>query len=424
MESKAGPIEHYLIGTGLILIFFGMALLSLQTPARDFLFPYAPYIQISLLLGVFFMLLPVICLKIRPASSLLLILFYSLFIVALSTCLWSSYNYLVLQRTLMIFGSSLIIIVLVIADPKPIATFRILAKLLAFFGGFVSLLGIFIYFFGTITILDFGSVQSLNIYPLMSQRIYGTPPFLRMSSLFGNPNILAMWLMVTLTMTFYLFLSNSRRIFWSFTMLIQFCALVLTFSRAGILSTSASLAIFWYFSKNDRYLRYRHVIMMFCGFGFMVLAMYSLDLPQTIRLSLDYNYRDIIWSVIFTSIANNFATGVGFGVSYEAILEPVGIEFSAHNVFIMILSEIGIFGFMIFLFIWFFPMWHARSRLRSALPSARLSLAACLAISSGFIVNSLFEGTIMRFGFHTLIWVYTLAWMVHPSSMEEDNAKK
>lgn len=406
---------------GIVLILIGIALLNLKTPARDFLFPYSPYLQISLLLGVFFMLLPFLCLNIRTASFLLLILFYGLFMVALLSSLWSPYYYLVLQRTLMIFGSSLIIIVLVLSDKGPIETFRILAKSLAFFGAMVSLLGIIIYFFGTI---ECGSVQSLTLHPLMSQRIYGVPPFLRISSLLGNPNNLAIWLMVTLTMTFYLFLSSSHRIFLGFTMLTQICALILTFSRAGILATSASLALFWCLSKRDRCLRYRYILMMLCGLGLIVLAIYSFDLPQSDRFSLDYNYRDVVWGTLLNSIINNPVNGVGFGVSSEAILEPKGIELATHNAFLTILSELGMIGFVPFLLMWLFPMWHARRRLRSALPAIRLPLAACLAISSAFIINNLFEGTILRYNFLNFIWAYSLALMVHPVLMEDDYDKE
>ena len=405
---------------GLVLIFLGIAVLSLNTPARDYLFPYAAYLQVSLLLGVFIMLLPVICLKKRPASILFLILFYALFMVALSSSFWSSHHYLVIQRTLLVFGSSLMVIMLVISDPKPVATFRILAKFLALFGGALSLLGIMIYLFGTITILDFGSVQSLASHSLMSQRVYGAYPFLRISSLLGNPNILASWLMVILIMTFYLAFSESRRIFWWVMILIQICALALTFSRAGILATLAGLAIFCYISKNYRWLIHRRTLIMICGFGLIVLATNSVYLPQTDRLSLYLSGRDIIWGTLFDSIINNLALGVGFGVSFEAILEPKSIEVGPLNAFLTVMSELGMLGFVPFLLIWLFPMLHARRKLRSALPSTRLLLATCLAISSAFAINNLFEGPILRFGFLNLIWVYLLTLMVHAGLMEEN----
>ena len=405
------------IGSGLILILFGTALLNLRTPARNYLFPYAPYLQLALQIGVFALLVPFMRIKKGPASFRFLMFFFALFVVALASSFWSSYPDLVFRRTLLILVPSLCVSVLALADTKPVVTFTQLAKPLVLFGAVVSLLGLIAYFFGKVEMTEWGHVQSIVIGSLrISQRVYGYYPFLRMSSLFGNPNTLASCLLVTLTMTGYLFLKGSRRTAWGLLALLQGSALILTFSRAGILLTLVSLALLWYLSAYKQRLLKRRVFMLgILALGsILVIALYFDRLPQSERLSVYLNLRELAWAPLWASISNDPVLGVGFGVNYEAILEPEGLEFGAHNIFLTILSEIGLPGFLLFLMLWLTPIWHALRKLQSVLLPTRLRLAACLAISLSLIPHQMVEGSILRYSFNNLMWIYLLTLMVHP----------
>jgi len=421
-KFQFNPIE-----SGIILILFGTALLSLRTPARDYLIPLAPYLQLGLQVGVFVLCIPFVRIKMQSQNFWFLIVFLALFVVALSSSFWSSFPDLVFRRTLMILSTSLIIAVLAFADKHPQATFTRLAKALALFGAVISLFGLVAYFWGKLELTDFGRVQSLVIGPFkISQRVYGSAPFLRISSLFGNPNTLAAWLLVTLTMTIYLLLNSSRRATWGLLAVIQGSALILTFSRAGISATLVSLVLLWYFSGSKHRSRKRRTFIL----GFLVLSLVSVlvlhpfRLPQSERLSVDLNLRELAWAPLWASIRNNPMLGVGFGVSYEAILEPEGLEFGAHNAFLAIMSELGLPGFSLFLLLWLIPIWYARRKLQFAPSPTRLVLATCLAISLALIPHQAFEGSILRYGFHTLLWVYLLCLMVHPVLERSDAESK
>ena len=414
------PIE-----SGIILILFGTALLSLRTPARDYLIPFAPYLQLGLQVGVFVLCIPFMRIKMQSQNFWFLIVFLALFVVALSSSFWSSFPDLVFRRTLMILGTSLIIAVLAFADKHPQATFARLAKALALFGAVISLFGLVVYFWGKLELTDFGRVQSLVIGPFkISQRVYGSAPFLRISSLFGNPNTLAAWLLVTLTMTIYLLLNSSRRATWGLLAVIQGSALILTFSRAGISATLVSLALLWCLSASNRRLRGRRVFILGVLALGLVLALTVFGAPQSERFSIDLNLRELSWAPLWASIRNNPMLGVGFGVSYEAILEPEGLEFGAHNAFLAIMSELGLPGFSLFLLLWLIPIWYARRKLQFAPSPTRLVLATCLATSLALILHQIFEASILRYGFHTLLWVYLLSLMVHPVLERSDAQSK
>jgi len=410
-----------------VVIFLSLALLSTETPARDYLFPYAPYLQIGFLVSVSATAISCIRLKMYSASFLFLVLLYVLCILAFASSLWSTCGYLVIKRTFMIFGSSIIIALLAVSDTKPIETFTKLAQVMAIFGGAVSLLGLIIYFFGNIEAKDFGLVQSLAHSPILSQRIYTSSSFLRISSLFGNPNNFASWLMLTLPMSIYLFLSRSYKIKVGciFVILIQICALLLTLSRAGILSTVLGMFLLLWISARKRFIQRKHVlILLFFSMLIGIISLYFSGMYQTERASIDLNSRDMIWYTLWQSILNKPFLGVGFGVSYEAILEPKGLLFAAHNTYLAILSELGIPGFILFVLVWIFPILNGRNKLKNASTSTSLPLATSLAISVAFIVHELFEGSLLRFGFHTLIWIYLLAWMTNFRVKGEDTDDK
>lgn len=352
--NNGSHIGLNLVGWIIVLIFLSLALLSTKAPTRDYLFPYAPYLQIGSIVGLSILALPYIRLKTQSESFLFLIMLYMLCILALASSLWSTCSYLVIKRTFLIFGTSLIIALLAVSDPKPIETFTKLAKVLVIIGGAASLFGLILYFFGTVETKEYGLVQSLANNVLLSQRIYVASSFLRISSLFGNPNSLASWLMLTLLMNLYFVLSASKiRIIWISIMIVQICALFLTFSRAGILSTELGMFLFMWLSVRKQLIQRRYLLLILLFFSIEVVLIYFLGLHQTERASFDLNYRGIIWGTLWDSILDKPLFGVGFGVSTEAILAPEMLEFAAHNTFLEILSELGVTGFLLFILVWF-----------------------------------------------------------------------
>lgn len=198
--------------------------------------------------------------------------------------------------------------------------------------------------------------------------------------------------------------------------MLQLTALIFTFSRAGILAAVLSLLLFLWFSGSRRGLAWS-ILCLFAIIGTVFLIRPSfLDLR---RFSFDLNLRQLAWQPLWEYIRNNPFIGVGFGVSYEALLEPAGVELTAHNAFLAIWSEIGILGFILWLCLWLFPVYFAKRFLPSASGEARLVLSTVLALTLSLLIHQFFEASILRYGFHTLFWVYSLALMVHPKRERE-----
>ena len=222
---------------GIIFIFLGMSILSLQTPANDFLVPYAPYLQDAILIITFCLIAFFLKIKIRNANCFIFLGLFALFGMALASSFWSYYPEEVFIRSLRIFGSCLIICTLTLADPRPIVTFKRLAKGLALFGMVMSLIGLIGFFFGSVEHTDYGDILNFNfIFLEISQRTYEEYSLHRISSMFGNPNTFAAWLLVTLPMTIYLISTGSNRMVYGLLALIQGVSIIFTFSRAGIMA--------------------------------------------------------------------------------------------------------------------------------------------------------------------------------------------
>ncbi|MEM3658647.1 MAG: O-antigen ligase family protein [Candidatus Hadarchaeum sp.] len=419
--SRIGTSKLGFVGIGIILLFAGVAILSLQTPTRTYLFPLAPYLMLGLQLGAAILLFPVSHISVRPASLVLLLSISVLLIFSLVSSFWSDYSVLVFRRSLMILVPSLLVGILTFMDSRPAVTFFWLAKFLSLFGTIGSFVGLVIYFRGDMVYTDLGRVQVLVLGPLrIGQPLYGKPPFLRISSFFGNPNSLASWLLVTLPMTAYVLLSTrslQNKLWLTTALIVQLCALSLTFSRAGISATFLALAIVWCLSANNRCTRVKRSFTIglatLCAVLLLTLLLPKLS-QYDLRFSFSLNLRELAWLATWEQIQVNPFFGVGFGVANEAVLNPEGIDIGVHNIFLTLWSEVGIVGLSIFIWMWLFPVWYAWKVLKHASKNIRLIISVCLAIVLALLPHQLFEGQLLRYGFHTIMWVYLLALMVHP----------
>ena|GEM_PF-2359161 len=411
-----------LIGWAIIAILTGTLVLSFQTPARHYLFPYAPYLQLSLQLGLFAFLLP--WMRVRRCgggSGFLVTGFLLLFIWSLLSAFWSEYPALVVQRVLMVMSSSLSILLLTFSDPNPIKTFVRLSKALALLGAGISLIGLLIYLLGRLELAEFDTefawIQVVAIGPIqIVQRVYGPFPYIRISSVFANPNTLASYLLVTLTLSIFCCFITRGRVLWVMLTLLQGAALLFTFSRAGIFATLLSCVLLFWFLPRSRTRRTLFVASFLLSVGLgSALVLGILQLPQSQRFSLDLNIRQIIWEYLWLRIREDPFLGVGFGVSYETLLKPTGLELAAHNLFLMLEVEIGLVGMSLFLSLWLLPVWQALRTLRFQSYVSRVTLASSLAIIIALFPHQIAESLLLRYGFHTLFWAYALALMVHLS---------
>ncbi|TWH83539.1 O-antigen ligase family protein [Sedimentibacter saalensis] len=130
--------------------------------------------------------------------------------------------------------------------------------------------------------------------------------------------------------------------------------LFLTFSRTSWISLIASLLIASIFNK--KYLKYAAIVsaVMF-GMDY-VFGIGRLN-PSSAASDSSFLYRIEIWKACIQIIKDNPLTGIGFGTLFKHIsaystVVKTNIE-HCHNIYIQSLTETGIIGFGIFLFIIF-----------------------------------------------------------------------
>lgn len=410
------------VGHVVLVVLVGTAVLSLETPQRETLIPFATvimlWLQVWLPLSVFPLLRWPFAKTYTDVMNLF-VLTCLLFIFSLASSMWSAYPDLVFQRSLMVFVPLLLIALMVWADPRPAETFILVGQCVVLFASALSALGILLFVVGSEAQASGGLIQSLSVGPItIAQRVYGIPPFLRISSLTGNPNRLAMWLSMSIPITIYLLhIRRVRQLFGGLALLVQIFALILTFSRAGLGATLVALTFYYYWSPSNLKMRLIRIlagaaIIVLVGVGVLTV---NRVFGESERLTIDLNDRGVAWALLGDAFLDQPIVGIGFGVSYESSLEPYGVVITSHNAHLQTLVEIGIFGYGIVLVMWLTSLRTgllgisaARSR------EQRQGLVVAAAILAALFVHQFFEGSLLRYGFQTLFWGYVMFLAVHP----------
>ncbi len=386
------------------------------------LIPGAPYIALTLQLVAPFISWPIRLPLGRPFRPIpvVIILLFCVFILSLLSSFWSNSPRLVAQRSLMIWIPSLLVALLAWSDTKPAETFIRLSLGIWAFGLLLAAIGLVLYVFGTTSRQDGLLIQSLSVGPItLSQQLIGLPPFFRISSLAGNANALALWCGHAIVLGVYL--HDARRIGTVVFVTSSFLlagALLLTFSRAGI--AAFIMWLFLYLLLHSK--RRQIVILLFVVSAITIIGAQRLSddsiLKQSVRIEAGLNIRDLLWAYLWQSFTDRVWTGVGFGVSQEEILQVQGFEISGHNGHLIVLSEIGIVGYMMLFVVWMLPFINLLLLQRYSKETMSISktmhLRTLVAVLLGMFAYQMVEGSWTRWGFHTLYWVYLCVAGLHP----------
>jgi O-antigen ligase len=189
-------------------------------------------------------------------------------------------------------------------------------------------------------------------------------------------------------------------------------ALLLTQSRGGLLAFAAIAMVHAYFSAHDRKARIRRValVMTVCllaaaaaGFFFQRLGEID-DFTAVSRLA--------IWGGAFTVFARSPVLGTGFG-NLRALMGgllnlPDGWTGDAHNLYLELLAETGLVGFLVFCVLIILALRTALKQLRSM--ENHINKMIALAIFAA-ICGVLVHGTV-DYLFHTTPQVTALFFLV------------
>lgn len=370
-----------------------------------------------LLVAAFVLSLSVSRIFLNSSTGSVVLLWGILFCLAVLSGLWSEYPQLVLKRSLLIFAPSIVTTFLVLMDRRPRKTFYQILKFLAWFGFSLALYGLTLRFAGIFLTYKGAFLNRIFLGPfVLGQKIFGGPPLWRISSLKGNPNSLALVLLVSIWATHVQFKVKAiGRFRYYLFIFAQVVALALTFSRAGIGAAMLMYILFCIFSQKRTVSRIAGSLAAVFVLALVVLVLIPFT-PQSVyssieeRVDVGVNARDQAWKPIFNKIGEK-PMGIGFAVVNEVILKPIKWEIGPHSTHLTVLSEVGLMGYTVFIVLW---LYGAGLGLCPGLQKNRGSGESSITLSAGVLLLSLlfhqcFEDGLMRICALHFIWVYLIA---------------
>lgn len=263
---------------------------------------------------------------------------------------------------------------------------------------------IFVYFFGVG--LDSRSFTFLSV--TIDQPVING---VRAAGFWGNPNTFASFIFYTSPFVTYATLIRRSNI----TLFVIFSMVMLigngiSLSRTGLASYFIFLIsfLFIYFSPKAKLFSVFFGVLFVCFVIFSKGAVTGLNLDLSRLSEMSLSGRELAWVALLTSFYDNYILGVGFGVSQEVILAPNNIDFPAHNIYLMLLSEVGFFGFFALMLLLATPIGVSFIGLRrSPLGSDFYKLYALfLSFFVSVLVQQFFETHLFRYNYAMVLWLY------------------
>jgi len=246
-------------------------------------------------------------------------------------------------------------------------------------------------FYSSLLVMSYGVFQKIRIDFIHWQLGFSG----RVFSFLGNPNFFSSYLVSILPVYFYLFEKEKKSVYFA-CFLFNFLMIFFTKTRGSIIAGIVLVVFLIYFSLKNNFFSKRFLKI----FSIFVLLFSAIFILRT-DLKLSFNDSSIKerifkWKVAFAIFKRNPVFGCGIGnvktnfALYQAkVREKFKIklkgtsESKIHNDFFQILSELGIFGFVIFLYLLFVIFKNGLSLKDKVLTATIISGVI------GIVVNSL-----------------------------------
>ncbi|SHH51118.1 O-antigen ligase [Caloranaerobacter azorensis DSM 13643] len=297
----------------------------------------------------------------------------------------TSYNPQGSFRDLVIHFSSLGLLIVMVNNIENKKQLNSILTLFVFTAVLVAIYGLYQYKVGIK--LDRAWVD-VSINPDINTRVF---------SVFGNPNILAEYLIMSIPISIALFWFTKKlfkKLIFLVSSLILIGTLILTFSRGGWLGFAFGVLIFVILIE-------KRLLLSLIPAG--VLAIFIM--PSTVihriatigNLSDSSNaYRIKVWTITLDIIRDNLITGVGFGYipfreTFLKYIRTMNV-YHAHNMYLETLAEMGIGGFILFiLFIFIIYKYAIITLIKNNDRYLKTMIAGVLAGLSSVLFHGLFE---------------------------------
>lgn len=289
--------------------------------------------------------------------------------------------------------------------------FDIFSYLFIIYSLFLSLIAIILFLWGNVGSNGKNSIQFLSFGPFtISQVIMGSSLTPRVSSLTPNPNTFAGISAIAIPLLVYLYKNNSIKIkYFIFTFIMLITGIFLTFSRAGMAAVVLSLIVFYTIDRSFLKFFLKSIFITIISSFLYLLISNVVNYYNSVRQEVGLSDRDLAWNEMIFSINNNLFSGIGFGVSPEKLFSSLEDVNSGHNSYLIIASEIGLVGILLFLCIWgIFLLRSFNIYLKNI--HFRNMAATIIAINFSWIVIQAFEGQFLRF--HAVNYVFFFLGMI------------
>ncbi len=302
-------------------------------------------------------------------------------------------------RDLTIHFVSLALVFIMVNSIDRLEDFNIIVTFIVFSATIVALIGLYQYKVGVP--IDAAWVDVEN-NPDIKARVY---------SVFGNPNVLAEYLIMIIPLSISLFWYTKKahkKLIFLATSAILSLALVLTLSRGGWLGFAFSALIFVILVEKRLLLSIIPVSLA----GIFLLPQSILNRIISIGNFADSSnaYRLKMWEITLDIIRDNPIAGVGFGhlpfkETFESYIRTMP-TYHAHNTYLEIAAELGIPGLLAFLFLLFVIFKYGIQKLiHQENRYIRIMAAGLFSGLAGLLVHGAVENVIYLTRIIVYFWV-------------------
>lgn len=381
---------------------------------------YIVYIVILIQVIIFVTCINKIRIKMTCLEKKYMFLFGILIIISLISSIFSVTFLLSMKRLILVFVPIIMLMGIYSVPHDEIKTFNKLLNIYSGFVTFLSVYGVILILIGTVERIPYGFnyIKIGKIY--LGQVVMGHPPLYRISSLTTNPNTLGILVTIGILTLVYLNSNNQiNKMRYYIFLFINVVSLFYTQSRAAIISLIIMLLLFYLMNLKfnninkfkNKFTR-KKIFIIGITFIVVIFMLFNSSVVQD-RLNSGLNSRSESWIYLIKNIIKNPLIGVGFGTSYENILFENNVFIGAHNFYLSSLSEIGIIGFCIFIFLWISIIVISFKKHKNTMSKEIKNIYAfIISYNTGLAFHQIVENQVLRFTFVMYFIVYTFLFAI------------
>lgn len=405
---KGSNIARY----GLLLVIFLALLNGTQTIHSQAVFTLIPLVLLSSVTSCAALLLLTTRVDIKLFKTPIFIGINCFWVLIFFSTLYSKYPHLTAPRSLQFFivTNSLYLLLCSVRDLKQL--FEEASKITLLFTLIACVYGIVVYQLGNNYTFEGITVTGLKVLGLeLQQRMYEH----RISSFVGNPNSLGVLVMLSIFFCLYFFKQYQAKRYLVL-MLFFFYTLLLTGSRASMMGVLVGGALFINYVYLKDHLGMTAVRVLLIGLS-LIIGGYMFFEPRLIadifalmgRASHTLSGREVAWAALVDQIKDSPFFGVGYRISTEAVLEDNFIDVpNSHNLYLSILSEIGVLGFLFFSCLYLIPTFVSLAKKNFSGEPLYVLTAFCLLVA--ILINQIFEDIYAPVSYF-FIWMFVV-WFI------------